>query len=158
MVETNLNTRFDGRNMKVDSIQDKWEKLQRKMLWYKFNHRSRVNLVPTGFLHVAYVMAVQGRKLNLCEIIRLRLLDNIAKVKKTKSTVFRFESLLTHYFSMLQGNFLEWQIGIEMSAQWIWWLNAIDQSWKMLEMMTLKKWWKFSSQRWNRGTGYLLKW
>ena len=88
MVETNLNTRFDGRNMKVNSIQDKGVKLLSKRLGYKFNHGSRVNSVPIGFLHAAYVMVVQGRKVNLCEIIRLQLLDNIAKLKKTKSTIF----------------------------------------------------------------------
>ena len=94
----NLNSRFDRRNIKVDSIQDKGVKILSKILGYKFNHGSRVKLVPAIFLHVAYVMEVQGRKIYLCEIIRLQLLDNIAKVKKMKSAIFRFESLLTHLF------------------------------------------------------------
>lgn len=98
MVETNLNTRFYGRNMKVDSIQDKRVKLLSKILGYKFNHGSRVNSVPTRFLHGAYVMVLEGRKFNLCEIIKLQLLGDIAKLKKTKRIVFRFEFLLTHLF------------------------------------------------------------
>lgn len=43
LVETHLFTRFDGRNMKVDIIQDKGVKLLRKILGCKFNHGSRVN-------------------------------------------------------------------------------------------------------------------
>lgn len=98
LVETNLFTRFDGRNIKVDTIQDKGVKVLTKILGYKFNHGSRVNSVPTRFFRVASVMVVERRKVNLCEIIKLQLLDNNAKLKKTKNEVFRFESLLTHLF------------------------------------------------------------
>ena len=38
LVETNLYTRFDGRNMKVDTIQDKGVKVLSKILGYNFNH------------------------------------------------------------------------------------------------------------------------
>ena len=43
-------------------------------------------------------MTVERRKVNLCDISRVQLLDNIAKIKKIKSAIFRFESLLTHLF------------------------------------------------------------
>lgn len=94
--KTNLYTRFDGRNMKVDMIYDIGVKVLIKMLGYKLNHSSRVNLVLVGFMHVAYVMVIEIRKVNMCEIVRIYLLDNIAKIKKTKNVVFRFESLLTN--------------------------------------------------------------
>ena len=58
MVGTNMFTRFDRRNMKVDTIQDRGVKLLRKILGYKFNHGSRIHSVLVGFLHVAYVMVV----------------------------------------------------------------------------------------------------
>ena len=69
MVETNLNTRFDGRNMKVNSIQDDGVRLLSKILGYKFNHGSRIDSVPTRFLHATYVMAMKGEKVNLYDII-----------------------------------------------------------------------------------------
>lgn len=69
MVETNFNMRFDGRNMKVNNIQDDGVRNLRKILGYKFNHGSRIDLVLVGFLHVAYVMAIKGEKVNLCDII-----------------------------------------------------------------------------------------
>ena len=69
MVETNLNTRFDRRNMKVNSIQDDGVRLLSKILGYKFNHGSRLDSVLARFLHVAYIMAMKEEKVNLCDII-----------------------------------------------------------------------------------------
>ena len=76
-----------------------------KILGYKFNHGSRIDLVPIGILHAAYVMAVKGENVNLCDIIQKYLLDNISKIKKSKSIVFRFESLLTHIFFYATNQF-----------------------------------------------------
>ena len=69
IVETNLNTRFDGRNMKVNTIQDGGVRLLSKILGYKFNHGSRIDSVLARFLHASYVMPVKGEKVNLCDII-----------------------------------------------------------------------------------------
>ena len=82
MVDKNLNTRFDRRNMKVNSIQDDGVRLLSKILGYKFNHGSRIDSVLARFLHAAYVMATKGEKANLYDIIYTKLLDNIAKLKK----------------------------------------------------------------------------
>ena len=69
-----------------------------EILGYNLNHYSRLYLVPARFLHVAYLMKVEKKNVNMCEIVRLELLDNIEKLKKTKSVVFRFEFLLIHMF------------------------------------------------------------
>ena len=69
MAEMKLKTKFHGRNMKVDPIHDKRVKLLTNILGYKVNYASRVNSIPTRFLHGAYVMVVEIRKLNLCDII-----------------------------------------------------------------------------------------
>ena len=68
-----------------------------KIFGYKFNSSSRVDSVLASFIHVAYV-AVHGEEVNLCEIVRTHLLDNISKMKASKRTIFRFGSLLTHIF------------------------------------------------------------
>ena len=62
IVETNLNTRFDGRNMKINTIQDDGVRLLSKILCYKFNHGSRIDSVQAIFLHVTYLMEVKGEK------------------------------------------------------------------------------------------------
>ena len=68
-----------------------------KILGYKFNHSSRVDLVPASFIHTTYV-AVHGGEVNLCEIVHTKILDKIAKMKASRRTIFRFGSLLTHIF------------------------------------------------------------
>ena len=68
-VETNLKTKFDDKNMRVDLIRDIGIRILSKIIGYKLNHVSRVNLVPTRFLHVAYAMAMERKKLNMCEIV-----------------------------------------------------------------------------------------
>ena len=70
MVEANLFTRFYGRSMKVNTIQDKGVRLLRKILGYKFNNGSRIDSIPANFLHATYVMAIQGKKVNFYEIIK----------------------------------------------------------------------------------------
>lgn len=84
--------------MRVDPIWDKGVKLLIKILGYKLNHGSRINYVQSRFIHTTYVMVVKRRKVNLCDIVKVQLSDNIAKIKKTKSAVFICESLLTHLF------------------------------------------------------------
>ena len=48
---------------------------------------------------------MERKNVNFCEIIRAHLLDNIAKLKKTKNVVFRFENLLTHLFFYVAKKF-----------------------------------------------------
>lgn len=95
IVEINLMTKFDGKNMRFDPIQDNGVRVLRKIARYKLNHSYRVNSVLVGFLHVVYVMVVEKNKVSMCEIIRVKLLESLAKLKKTKNVFFRFESLLT---------------------------------------------------------------
>ena len=64
LVEMNLNMHFDGRNMKVNSIQDDGIRMVRKILGHKFNHGLRIDLVPTGFLHAIYLTR-RGKDVNL---------------------------------------------------------------------------------------------
>ena len=52
-------------------------------------------------------MAVEKLKVNMCKIFRVQLLDNIAKLKKSKNVVFRFESLLTYLFFQETKKFLK---------------------------------------------------
>ena len=121
--------------MKVNSIQDDVVRLLSKILGYKFNHRSKIDLVPSRFLHVAYVIAMKGENINIYDIIWTQLLDNIVNLKKKKSTIFKFESLLTHIFFYVVKKFLgisSWDNG-ECTMQIVTWhyrskLNTIRDS------------------------------
>lgn len=70
------------------------------------NYSSRVNSVPARFIRPTYLMIVKMEKVNMCEIVKQQLLDNIEKLKKTKNVVFVFDSLLTHLFFQLIISFL----------------------------------------------------
>ena len=104
IVEANLNTYFDGRNMKVNSIQDEGVRVISKILGYKFNHSSRVDLVLAGFIHRVYVV-LNGEEVNLCKIVCTQLLDNILKMKTSRRTIFRSRLLLRHIFFYMERKF-----------------------------------------------------
>lgn len=97
LVETNLNTYFDGRKLKVNTIQDDGVRLICNILGHKYNHGSKIDSIPTRLLH-ATCLAVRGEEVKMCDIIQTQLLDNISRIKKSRSATFRFESLLTHIF------------------------------------------------------------
>ena len=83
--------------MKVNTIQDEEVNVISKILGYKFNSSSRVDIVLARFIHTTYV-AVNGKEVNLCKIVHTQLLENIMKMKTTRRTIFRFGSLLMHIF------------------------------------------------------------
>ena len=56
LVETNQKTKFDGRNMKLDLITKIDVRLISKNIGYKMNYNSRVNSIPTGFIHLIYLI------------------------------------------------------------------------------------------------------
>lgn len=97
-IEKNLKSKSDGRNMKIDLINKFDVSMASKVIRYKMNYNSKVNLVPIGFIHVSYPITTKRQKVNMCEILKQKLSDNIEKLKKTKSTLFRLEGLLTHLF------------------------------------------------------------
>ena len=91
--------------MKVNTIQEEGVRVISKILGYKFNSSSRVDSIPTGFIHKAYVV-VNSEEVNLCEIVCTQLLDNIRKMKTTRRTIFGFGSLLMHIFFYAARKFL----------------------------------------------------
>ena len=66
-------------------------------LGYKYNHESRIDSIPIGFLHADFLV-VRGEQVNMCGIVGTQLLDNLSRIKKSRSAIFRFESLLTNIF------------------------------------------------------------
>ena len=64
ILDANLNTYFDGRNMKFNTIQDDEVRLICKILGYKYDHGSRIDSILVRFLHATY-MAVKGEEVNL---------------------------------------------------------------------------------------------
>lgn len=102
LVEINLKTKSDGRNMRIDLVAEADVRIIGKIIGYKPNQSSRMTFVPIGFIHATYLMIVKKENVNMWKIVKQQLLDNSEKLKRTKNTVFRFESLLTHILSVNQ--------------------------------------------------------
>ena len=62
LVETNLKTKSDGRNMRIDLIAETDVRVLSKIIGYKMNHSSRLNFVPAQFIHAAYLMTAKREK------------------------------------------------------------------------------------------------
>ena len=80
---------------KYNTIKDDGVRLLSKILGYKFNHGSRLAQFPARFLHAAYVMVMKGEKVNLCDIIQMHLLDNIAKLRYFSNLLSTFSVMET---------------------------------------------------------------
>lgn len=51
--------------MRIDLIKEDNVRTISKIIGYKMNHSSRLNFVPTGFIHVAYLMTIEKEHTNM---------------------------------------------------------------------------------------------
>ena len=51
---------------------------------------SKINEILLGFIYASYKICVEKEQVNLSEILRMQLLENLDKIKRTKNGVFRF--------------------------------------------------------------------
>ena len=54
--------------------------------------------MSVGFIYATYKICVEKEQVNLSEILRVQLLKNLEKIKRTKNGVFIFQSLINHIF------------------------------------------------------------
>ena len=69
-----------------------------KIIAYLVCASSKIDELSAGFIYAAYKMCVEKEKVNLSEILRMQLLENLEKIKRTKNGVLRFQSLINHIF------------------------------------------------------------
>lgn len=65
MVETNLKTKSNGRNIRINLIKDDDVRIIKKIIGYKMNYSSRINYIPTRFIHATYLMTIKKEKINV---------------------------------------------------------------------------------------------
>lgn len=71
------------------------------ILGYKFQYSRKLNSVSASCVHMAYKMVIKDEEYDLCEVLRQQILENIAGIKKNRTTHFRFGSLVM-YISTLR--------------------------------------------------------
>ena len=61
--------------------------------------------METSFIHATYMMCVEKAKVNLCEILRAQLVENLERIKKIRNNQFKFQSLINYMFFHLIKRF-----------------------------------------------------
>lgn len=75
LVETNLKSVSNGRNMKLDKVEEIDVKLINKIIRCKMNYSFRVNSIPIELINTTYIMTTRREKVNMCEILRQHLVE-----------------------------------------------------------------------------------
>lgn len=97
-VMDNTKSSYNGRGIVVSKIIQDDARYVCKILTSKFCANSREDDMAAGMVHVAYLMCIEKVQVDMCEILRIQLFENLEKIKKTKNSQFRFSSLITYMF------------------------------------------------------------
>ena len=77
-----------------------------RIIAYLVCSSSKIDELSVGFIYASYKICVEKKKVNLSEILRMPLLENLEKIKRTKNGVFRFRSLINQIFFHVLNKFL----------------------------------------------------
>ena len=69
-----------------------------RIIAYSICESSKIDELSAKFIYVAYKICIEKEQVNLSEILRMQLLENIENIKRNKNGVFRFQSLIIHIF------------------------------------------------------------
>ena len=73
-------------------------RLLSRIVAYSICASSKNDELSSRFIYVSYKIYVDKELVKLSEILRMQLLENLEKIKRTKNGVFRFQSLINHIF------------------------------------------------------------
>ena len=105
VVLENTGSSYNGRGIVITKIRQDDVRYLCKILTTKFCANSREDDMAVGLVHAAYLMCVEKKKIDLCEILRIQLFENLDRIKKVKNTQFRFSSLITYIFFHIYRRF-----------------------------------------------------
>ena len=69
-----------------------------RIIAYSICASSKSDEFSTSFIYAAYKIYIEKEQVQLSEILRVQLLENLEKIRRTKNGVFRFQSLINHIF------------------------------------------------------------
>lgn len=93
---------FDNRLLRVNDIKDNNVKFASIVIGYKVAHTNRLNSVSSLCIHSAHEMILNNAKIDICELLKDELLENLDKIKGDTRGTFKFGNLivcLMPYFS-----------------------------------------------------------
>lgn len=123
-------SRWDGRAMTVDNINDLVVKFVSMVIGYRIYYSRRMNSILVATIHTAYRMGKENFDYGLAEALRSQLMENLEVVKNDKKMRFKFGQLIMGLFFYFQTFFLG--IGDE---QWITSTLALPQMKSNIRML-----------------------
>ena len=105
MVKDLTLSKWNNRAMTIDDIKQIDVRLIANILGYKIYCSSRLNSISAGVILMAYKMVCEGEKYDLCEALRLQLLEKLKQITRDKANPFSFSSLIVHIFFHLAHKF-----------------------------------------------------
>ena len=97
-VESYTKAIYNGKTMVISSIKQDDVRFLSRIIAYLVCTNSKIDELLVGFIYTAYKICVEKEQVNLSEILRVQLLENLEKIKRTKNGIFKFQSPINHIF------------------------------------------------------------
>lgn len=97
-VESYTKAMHNGMDMVINIIKKYDVRFLSRIIAYSICASSKIDELSAKFIYVAYKICVEKEKVNLSKILRMKLIENLEKIKRTKNGVFRFYSLINYIF------------------------------------------------------------
>lgn len=105
IVISNIGSSYNGRGIVISKIKQDDVRYLCKILTTKFCTNSREDDMVASMVHITYLMCVDKVPIDMYEILRIQLFENLERIKKAKYTQFQFSSLITYMFFHLLRRF-----------------------------------------------------
>lgn len=89
-VENYTKAFYNDKAMMINTIQQYDVCFLTRIIAYSLCASSKNDELSAGFIYVAYKICVEKEQVNLSEILRVQLIQNLEKIRRTKNGVLRF--------------------------------------------------------------------
>ena len=89
-VESYTKVVYNGKAMVISTIKKDNVRFLIRIITYSICASSNIDELLVGFIYATYKICVEKEQVNLSEILRMQLLENLEKINMTKNCVFRF--------------------------------------------------------------------
>ena len=89
-VENYTKAVYNWKAMVISTIKKDDVRFLSRIIVYSVCISLKIDELSAGFIYAAYKICVENEQVNLSEIMRMQLLENLEKIKRTKNGVFRF--------------------------------------------------------------------
>ena len=89
-VESYTKIVYNGKAMVINTIKQDDGRFIRRIISYSICASSKMDELLTGFIYATYKICVEKEQVNLSKILRVQILKNLEKIKRTKNCVFKF--------------------------------------------------------------------